>query len=133
MKRTIGLFLIAVITLSACNEYGKKVKISDTTEVYLKDDSSTEADAKLLGNYIDSKFKTDKKRSLQLSKEKNAYTIRMVVDEDEYKKDPSMDESFMALRFLFKNVVFTGKEVNLILTDNQFNDFKTVKDTTFTD
>ena len=118
--------------LVSCNDYGKKVKISDKTEIYIKKDA-TEDEAKKLGAYIESLSKDNNEKSFQLSKENGDYTVRMVINQDEVKKDPSLKMSFMALRFLFNDKVFTGSNVKMILTDNHFKDLETVKDTTFTE
>ena len=118
--------------LVSCNDYGKKVKISDKTEIYIKKDA-TEDEAKKLGAYIESLSKDNNEKSFQLSKENGDYTVRMVINQDEVKKDPSLKMSFMALRFLFNDKVFNGSKVNMILTDNHFKDLETVKDTTFSE
>jgi hypothetical protein len=126
MKPTITiLLLVFAILFAACNEYGQKIKISDYTEVYIKGDSVTEADAKKFGNYLDTTYKDSKSmRSFQITKDSGQYVIRMVVDEEKVKKDSSLDVSFMALQILFETQVFTGNRVKLIITDNQFKDIK---------
>lgn len=126
MNSNTTILLLVIATLFAsCNDYGQKVKISDYTEVYIKGDSVTEADAKKFGNYLDTTYKeSNNKRSFQLTKDSGQYVIRMVVDEEKVRKDSTMDVSFMALQILFETQVFTGNRVKLILTDNQFNDIK---------
>jgi len=127
MKSNITIpLLVFAILFAACNEYGQKIKISDTTEVYIKGDSVTEVEAKKFGNYVDTTYKDSKnKRSFQITKDSGQYVIRMVVDEEKIKKDSSLDVGFMALQILFETEVFTGNRVKLILTDNQFKDIKT--------
>ena len=123
--KTTMLLLVIAILFASCNEYGQKIKISDSTEVYIKGDSVTEADAKKFGTYLDTTYKDSKnKRSFQITKDSGQYVIRMVVDEEKVKKDSSMDVSFMALQILFETQVFTGNRVKLILTDDQFKDIK---------
>ena len=131
-KLIILLVLSSSFFLVSCNDYGKKVKISDKTEIYIKKDA-TEDEAKKLGAYIESLSKDDNEKSFQLSKESGDYTVRMVINQEEVKKDPSLAQSFMALRFLFNDKVFTGSKVKMILTDDHFKDLETVKDTTFTE
>jgi hypothetical protein len=122
---TILLLVIAIVFASCNNEYGQKIKTSDHTEVYIKGDSVTEADAKKFGTFLDTTYKDSKnKRSFQITKDSGQYVIRMVVDEEKVKKDSSLDVSFMALQILFETQVFTGNKVKLILTDNQFKDIK---------
>ena len=122
---TTILLLVIAILFASCNEYGQKIKISDYTEVYIKGDSVTEADAKKFGTFLDTTYKDPKNtRSFQIMKDSGQYVIRMVVDEDKVKKDSSMDVSFMALQILFETQIFTGNRVKLILTDNKFKDIK---------
>lgn len=127
MKANIKiLLLVFAIFFASCNEYGKKINVSEYTEVYIKGDGVTEADAKKFGNYLDTTYKDSKnKKSFQITKDSGQYVIRMVVDEEKVKSDTTLDESFMALQFLFESQVFTGNRVKLILTDNKFSDIKT--------
>jgi hypothetical protein len=123
-SNTTILLLVIAILFASCNEYGQKIKTSDYTEVYIKGDSITEADAKKFGTYMDTTYKDLKnKRSFQLSKDSGQYVVRMVVDEEKV-KDSSIDVSFMALQILFETQVFPGNRVKLILTDNRFKDIK---------
>lgn len=122
---SIGLMVL----MTACNifsPYGKKIKINDTLEIYIKGDSTTEADAKKLGNYIAETWKESKNdKSFQLIKDKNSYTIKMVVNEKKFTTDSTLDGSFKLLRMLIEEQVFNGSVVKLVLTDSNFADFKT--------
>jgi uncharacterized protein YxeA len=125
MKKIILPLLLLMILIGSCSTYGKKVKISDRVEVYMKGDSVTEAEAKKLGTYIDTLWKDQTNmKSFQLSKDSGQYVIRMVVDEKKLKQDSSLNVSFMALQILFQSQVFPGNKVKLTLTDNTFKDFK---------
>lgn len=124
-----GLLIFSALFFASCDMdgYGKKIKINDHTEIFIKNDA-TEEDAKKLGNYIDSTWKEQKNsKSFQLSKDSGNYTLRMVVDEEKVKNDSTLDVSFQAIQFLIEDQVFKGNKVTLILTDNKFNDIKTVK------
>lgn len=124
-----GLLLFTALLFASCDMdgYGNKIKINDHTEIFIKNDA-TEEDAKKLGSYIDSTWKEQKNsKSFQLSKDSGNYTLRMVVDEEKVKNDSSLDVSFQAIQFLIEDQVFKGSKVTLILTDNKFNDIKTVK------
>lgn len=123
-----GLLMLFVVLFASCNsDYGKKVKVSDHTEIFIKNDA-TEDEAKKLGNYIDSTWKEQtNEKSFQLSKDSGNYTVRMVVDEAKVKADTTLDVSFQAIQFLIADQVFKGSKVTLILTDNKFNDIKTVQ------
>jgi hypothetical protein len=73
MLKKITLLLFTAFTLLACSllsPYGKKVTINSTLEIYIKGDSTTEEDAKQLGNYLAETWKDlDNKKSFQLIKE----------------------------------------------------------------
>ena len=125
----INLLLFCAILFSSCDigGYGKKIKISDRTEIFIKQDA-TEAEAKKLGNFIDSTWEEQTNdKSFQLTKAGGNYTVRMVVDENKIKNDTTLDISFQAIQFLIEEEVFKGSKVSLILTDNKFRDIKTVK------
>lgn len=123
----LSLLMFSAILFTSCdiNGYGEKVKVSDHTEIYIKNDA-TEAEAKKLGNYIDSTWREQtNQKSFQLSKDSGNYTVRMVVEVEKVKKDSTLDASFMAIQFLFEDQVFKGSRVKLVLTDEKFNDIKT--------
>lgn len=123
-----SLLMLSAVLFASCDAgYGKKVKISDHTEIFIKNDA-TEEEAKKLGNYIDSTWKKQTNdKSFQLSKDSGNYTVRMVVDEEKVKNDTTLDVSFQAIQFLIEDQVFKGSKVTLILTDNKFKDLKTVQ------
>jgi hypothetical protein len=128
MKRKILLFLTTLFVLSACNltsSYGKKVKINESLEIYMKGDQVTENDAKQLGNYLAELWKdAHNEKSLQLQKEGSVFVVRMVVDEKMVKADTSLNSSFMAVKSLLETDVFKDSKVKFIITDNEFNDIK---------
>lgn len=123
----MALIMLILVFVSSCGgEYGKKVKINDTIDVYLKDDNVTEADAKKLGNFFAETWKDQKNhKSFQLSKENGQYIVRFSVDVEKVKNDKLIDVSFMAIQFLIESQAFPGSKVKLILTDDHFKDFKT--------
>ena len=51
MRKLFFVVAFACVLVS-CNNYGKKVKINDTVEIYLQGDNVNENEAKKLGNYI---------------------------------------------------------------------------------
>lgn len=122
-----------VVLFAACSifsPYGKKVTINNSLEIYIKGDSTTETDARKLGDYLTKTWKDiTNKKSFQLIKENGGYTVKMVVDTEKLKADSTLDISFMALRMLIADEVFKGSKVKLVLTDNKFKDVKTFDDT----
>ena len=124
--RVTFLAAIFFILLTACNNHGKRVKINDSTEVYVKGEDVSEDDAKKLGNYIESLTKDGtNEKSLQLSKDSGMYVVRMVVNEEKLKTDSTIDVSFIALKSLIELEVFKNNRVKLIVTNDQFMDIKT--------
>jgi len=128
-KLFVCLLATMVVSISACNffsSYGKKIKINDTIEVYLKGDSVSQEEGNKLGNYLAELWKENNNRkSIQLSKEKSTYVVKMVVNEKKYKEDPSMENSFSMLHILLEQEVFKNKKVKLVLTDDSFKDIQT--------
>ena len=130
MKKNTVCLLIAVLAITACNllsPYGKKVKINDKSEVYIKGAGVTEADAQKLGNYLlKIKFFDDSShKSVQLLKD-STYVVKFVVDADALKQNPAAEVSFMAIQMLITDSVFNGKKVRVVLADNNLKDIKTV-------
>lgn len=135
MKKNLWFVACMVIVLTSCNfltaSYGKKIKISDKVEVYIKGDSTTEEDGRKLGVFLDTTWKDlTNKRSIQLIKEHGVYNVGMVVDESKLKADSTLNGSFVMLRFLINISVFPESKVNLVLTDDEFKPYKTFKDET---
>ena len=130
MKLNLTILLVlSSLLFASCDigGYGKKVKVSDQTEIFIKNDA-TEDDAKKLGTFFDTTWKEQtNKKSFQLSKDSGNYTVRMVVNEDKIKADTTLNISFQAIQFLIEQQVFKGNKVTLILTDNKFKDIMTVK------
>jgi len=129
------LLTAMLVAISACNmfsSYGKRIRINDSIEVYLKGDSITQEEGKKLGNYLAELWKENTNRkSMQLSKEKGIYVVKMVVNEQKYKEDPSMENVFMALHILLEQQVFKNQRVKLVLTDDSFKDIKTFDTSSF--
>lgn len=124
MKQII-FFLVAVISLSSCTNYGKKVK-SSNIEVYYKDGISEET-AQKTADYIytlDTQEETkNNKKSFQLNKDGDTINCKMVVNEDKYKDIPMA--TFQRIGYMISKNVFDGKPVNLILTNNKFKTITT--------
>jgi transcriptional regulator of nitric oxide reductase len=123
--RKLWLLGCTMLLLVACNDYGKKIKINDSVEVYVKGKDVSENDAKRLGDYL-AKLSADSKnqKSLKLSKDSGKFVVRMVVDEERMKEDSVSDVNFLALKALVETEVFSGKPIKFVLTDNRFKDFK---------
>ncbi len=130
MKKIFLCISIAItLVMASCNifsPYGKAIKINDSLEVFIKGDSTTETDAKKLGTYLADLWKEDKNhKSIQLIKEKDLYTIKMVANEKVLQADPALESAFGIVRALIEENVYKGSKVRLILTDDKFKDIKT--------
>jgi hypothetical protein len=132
MKKALYfLFSCTLFLFASCNRFGKKIKISDRTDIYMRDNSVTEAEARLFGNYIDGIYQSEYARRFQIGKDSGVYNIRMIVDKAEIERNPALDQSYMALRFLIQTKVFPSSKVKLMLSNDEFQEYKTIKDTTF--
>lgn len=132
-NKLLVLLTLIIVGFTACkffNPYGKKVTINKYVEVYYRGDSTTEADAKKLGNYIAETWKEQtNEKSFQVIKENaNSYIVKMVIGKDVLKKDSTLDVGFTAVRLLIATQVFVGAKVKLIVTDNKFNAIKTYEE-----
>ncbi|WP_207492167.1 hypothetical protein [Aridibaculum aurantiacum] len=122
-----ALALLVSVTIISCQQYGKKVKINEHLEVYVKN-QATEEEGKKLGEYIATLDSSNtNQKSVQLSKDSSIYTVRLVIPE-EHLKNNELDESFQALQYLIRENVFPGQTVRLVLTDDKFNDKRTVEE-----
>ena len=126
-KLVLAGLIVATIVFAGCQPYGKKVKINENMEVYVKGEA-TEEEAKKLGDYIASFDPSGTNhKSIQLSKDSGIYTVRFVVAENDA-TDMSMDDSFRAVRELIKENILPGQQVRMILTDDKFNDKRIVEE-----
>jgi hypothetical protein len=133
MKKNIQpLFVLSLLLLSmltACTNYGKKVKVDGTkAEVFYKGEGVTEADAKKVGDFLkDEGFLTkDKGASIQITKEGEAYVVRFVYNKEYYDKTVGLENVFKQYGIKMSKQIFDGKKVTIALADNKFSDFKTI-------
>jgi hypothetical protein len=133
MKKIINPFivlpLLLVIGLTACTNYGKKIKVEGTKgEIYYKGDGVTENDAKKVGDFLknDGFLDNEKAASLQVTKEGETYIVRFVYDKAYFDKTAGLEDFFKIYTAKMSKNVFDGKKVNIVLSDKQFKDFKTI-------
>lgn len=126
MKQII-LFLVAIVTLSACSSYGKKAK-SSNIEVFYKDgitEEQAQQTADLIYSLDTNPDTKDNKKSFQLNDGGDTILCKMVVNEE--KVDDVPIESFQTIGSMISNKVFNDKPVNLILSTNKFKPIKTIQ------
>jgi len=133
MKKTLQPFiiclLISVFASMACNNYGKKVHIIGTkAEVLYKGEGVTEGDAVKIGEYLKETgfLSKEKAASVQLTKIGDRYVIRFVYNKDYYEKTKDLEKVFQTYGVKMSKAIFDGNKVDIILTDNHFNDFKSI-------
>jgi hypothetical protein len=131
MKNALKILtLIMVVSMFAsCSNYGKKVTFEGTKgEVYYKGDGVTEADAKKLGDYLKTidYINNSKESSFQLTKKDGDYLLKLVINKAVYDSIKGLDQSYKALGVLVSQKVFDGKKVDIGLTNDVFEDFKTI-------
>lgn len=133
MRKILLLVLPLVLTLTSCdlfNDYGKKVTIGKN-EVYYKGDGVTEADAKKLGDYLKTAgyFNDSATKSVQLTKQNNAYVVRLVVDKDKLDmNDKSTINEFWVMQSQIADGAFNGAKTKIILADTKLKDIQTLDD-----
>ncbi len=129
--RSIILFIVLAVGISACTNYGKKVTIEGTKgEVYYKGDGVTKEDAEKLGNYLKKDipyFDNERRKSIQLMKAKDGgYDIHFAVDQKKLEETPDAIESFTQIGAALSIDVYNNQPVNIFLTDSKFKDFKSI-------
>lgn len=120
--RSLSALLIFSLVLSGCNDYGKKL-VSGSLEIYYKD-GITEEQAQKTANYIaGSRGDNAQKASMQLCKINGVVCFRMVYDKEIAKT--VADEVFYQLGNTISDDIFNGAPVNIELTGDAFETFKT--------
>ena len=124
MKKII-LALFVTASLLSCKDNGKKIKIEGTNaEVFYKK-GVTEDEAKNTGAFLKKEFIQDNKAaSMQLTKEGEVYTLRLVYEKSYYDTLKNADNLFKLMGAKASKDVFGGKKVNIALADENFKDFK---------
>ncbi len=128
MKKILLVAVAFSVLLTSCNlfgNFGKMVEINDKSEVYYKGEGVTEDDAKKLGKYFEEigVFNNKEEKAVQISKEGDAYIVRLVIKEDVVKADQDRYETiFWYWQDMISENVFNGGKTTIILTDEKFKD-----------
>jgi hypothetical protein len=131
MTRLLWAIAIAMLLLTACNNYGKKVSINTYSEVYYKGEGITEADAQRLGNFLlqAGYFDSSKETTVQLMRDKDAYLVKMVIDEEEVAKDKDFYQRFFwFMQEPIAQNVFGGNTTKIVLADEDLKELEPVGD-----
>ncbi|MEO7309757.1 MAG: hypothetical protein ABIX01_05125 [Chitinophagaceae bacterium] len=131
MKTVLKSLLVlplAVMVLSSCSDYGKKIKVEGTKgEIYYKGEGVTESDAKKVGDYLKKDFfSNDKAASVQLTKDGDGYMVRFVYDKEYYEKTKGLEDFFKLMAVNLSKEVLGDKKVNIALSETDFKDFKSI-------
>ena len=102
--------------------------INDQSEVYYKGEGVTEDDARKLGDFLLSQgyFNTVDQRSVQLSREKDSYVVKMVVDEEKVNTDETVLTGFKVWQMWIEESVFNGKQTKIVLANTELKTIKEV-------
>jgi len=124
------LYVAPVALMVSCNGYGRKITVDDTKgEVYYKGDSVSETDARAVGKFLvdNNYFQHDQQaRSVQITKEDGRIKARFVVDQKRMDTIAGADKDFEIIGAAMSREVFNNTPVDVICTDDQFHDFKTI-------
>jgi len=116
-------FLLTLIVLTSCDNYGKKVT-EGTIETYYKDGVSKEEATRTAAFMSKLSRGGAERKSFQLVRKNDTLCLRMVVDEAKMKSID--DKNFLAITMLVSDSVFSGAPVKLDLTDNKFNNIRSL-------
>ncbi len=114
-----------MLAISACTNYGKKVK-KDYLEVYYKDGVTKEEAQKTVDLLLVpwNEGPNTGKKSVQLIRAGDTVVFRMVVDEK--KLADVNDQTLYQMANVFSDSLFNNKPVNLELTNNKFKTIRTL-------
>lgn len=128
MKQILIVFMFASFAVAGCNSYGDKVKVNDKSEVYYKEGASKE-EAQKLGDYLlkNNYFDAKTEKSIQLTKTKDTFNVKFVVDRAMAEKEiPAIESTFTALGMLLSLQVFNGKPTKIMLADAYMKTFREI-------
>ena len=130
MRKIFFVLLPLVYLLTSCDDFGKKVSIGKN-EVYYKGDGATEADAKKLGDFLKKAeyFNDSATKSVQLTKQNDAYVVRLVVDKDKIDlNDQTQKNLFWIMQSEISEGAFGGAKTKIILSDEKLKDIQPIED-----
>lgn len=120
----IVLIGIALLKISSCNNYGKKLTFNGGELYYTS--QVTEAETKKLGEYlVKEKFFDGTRKTVQLNKNGETYEFRMVMIKDG-EKAPNTVETFTAASKELSENVFNGAKVVVHLCDDHLKTLRVI-------
>ena len=121
---TFYLLVICAIGIAGCKSYGKEYKLDDKHDVYYQGDGLDEATAKKLAEYLKAQdyFQSDRKSTVQITKEKDTFNLNFVVDKS--KIDADKESKFMIFGGMISQNVFANSPVTIHLCNDQLESFK---------
>jgi len=125
MRKLFMLFCVAAVLVTACNSYGDKIKVNNKSEVYYKDGASKE-EAQALGDFLlkNNYFDSLSEKTVQLTKTKDTFNVKFVVDKAKIEKDANTEFLFQILGAAISSSVFKNKPVKIVLADTYIKAFK---------
>lgn len=131
--RIIG-FIVAIAALGYYvyqllgNPNGKKYTVNDKHHVYYKGEGVTEDDAKKVGSYLTNigLFSANNEMDVQINAEKNSNDVKIKFIVDKSKVTPQVESGFLNIGNDMADKIYPGKNLHIILTDDEFDDIKEV-------
>lgn len=123
MVKLLSVLFVLSLVFTGCKDYGKKI-VKDSIEIYYKD-GVTADQAQNAANLLAASVKTKDTKSIQLIKKNDVYCYRMVTDKDKLASSGMPDETFFQIGNEISDNIFNGAPVNVELTDDKFETFKT--------
>ncbi|MEO5944036.1 MAG: hypothetical protein ABIP30_06660 [Ferruginibacter sp.] len=125
-KVKLFLFLSIIISISSCDDYGKKVK-SGHIETFYKDgitEAQAQRTATLLYNMDINAGNEATEKSFQLGKKNDTVYLKMVVASPN--STDVNDFNFMAVGDYISDSAFNGAPVNMDLSDKYFKTLRII-------
>lgn len=131
IKKLVIFFFVAFTLFTSCQDYGKKVTINETSEVYY--DGVGDTLAKKLGDFLlkQGYFTATEERAVQLLKEDDTYIVKFVVNKERFSQDEETALiGFKIWQMWLQDSVFYGAKTKLMLADATMKDIAEVGELT---
>ena len=117
-------FLILILFISSCTNYGKKYAFDSDHNIYYKGEGVSETDAKNLATFFNKQgyYHSGQKADVQIKKTKDTFNINFIVDKA--KVTPDLETNFILFGGYISKEVFSNAPVTILLSDPNFNEIK---------
>jgi len=128
MKGFFILLLLAIST-SCGGDYGKHVQLDNVTVYYTEGVDKADA-LRLLEYWSENGFSGSTPQYMQLSKQKRTYTLKLIPTDSTILNDMPFQTQVLliSLEKELSDNVFPKNNLNIVLSDNQFNKATSITD-----